>query len=983
MSTWQTYGEASTVNEIIVPGLYLLAGICAYATVHHLASAINPPRERMQLVFAGMCLLMVPFALSHALTLHAANISEFAESLKWNLSAILLFFLLLPWFIALYAGKHMRPLIVGLSVWFAVMFVVNLTQPYSLQYDHIDGLRRLQLPWGEVVTHGIGRNGAWAYIAIGSVLVAFGYALYALGGLYRRDRRGADLAMLLAIGFFMISGIEGILVRLSILNFFEFGPFGFLTVVIVMSAALTHETQQRLRISERRFRSLVEQSPFSIQMLAPDGATRQVNPAWEKLWGVKAEQVADYDILRDPQLIEKGAMPYLERGFAGKATEIPPIIYDSSRSTAIQGPASNRWVRAFIYPIKDEKDSVSEVVLMHEDVTDKKRVEDAIRLIAAGVSSATGERFFRQLVQSLGKLFNADYVFIGVLDEHDAQRVNTLAVSAHGEIAPDLSYTLAGTPCANVMVHSTCAYPRDVQRLFPEDRLLAEMGVEGYIGTPLFDVQGKPLGLIVVLYSNPIEHIEQVKEILEIFAARASAELQRLQAETRIRRMAYEDYLTGLASRAYLHERLSEILDRARRSNECGALLLIDLDHFKTINDALSHNVGDEVLRAVGRRLSEVAGERALIARLGGDEFVALVNTETAKRSEAESAARDLAQQIMDKLQIPIQVGERAFSIGASIGAVIFPENSETELDILRHADMALYRAKNQGRGNTQFYLPALEAAAANRLQLEEGLRRVIANNELTLHFQPQIDAAGQFVGAEALLRWHHPEMGNIPPATFIPVAEETGLIHPIGQWVFDQACRHLKSWLQSGVPFSGHLSINVCPWQFIRPDFVSQVRESIRLHQVDPRHLMVELTETALLYDVAETIDKLKMLRALGLRISLDDFGTGYSSLAYLKDLPLDQLKIDKAFVSELDHTEEHPLVESMLAIGRHMRLAVVAEGVETEMQRDILVQLGCVNFQGYLFSRPLPEKEFMQWLSEKRFVHHGGNPRHNTVSN
>ncbi|MBI5041847.1 MAG: bifunctional diguanylate cyclase/phosphodiesterase, partial [Gammaproteobacteria bacterium] len=413
--------------------------------------------------------------------------------------------------------------------------------------------------------------------------------------------------------------------------------------------------------------------------------------------------------------------------------------------------------------------------------------------------------------------------------------------------------------------------------------------------------------------------------------------------------------------------RLTKVLGQTRRSRTCGALLLIDLDHFKTINDALSHDVGDDVLRAVGRRLDEAVGVRALVARLGGDEFAVLMDGGSADMPTAERMAQELAQKIMDKLSSPIFLGERAFSIGASIGVVVFPENGETELDILRHAEMALYRAKGLGRGNIQFYVPSMQAAAATRLQLEEGLRRVIANDELALHFQPQLDADGKMFGAEALLRWRHPELGDIPPATFIPVAEETGLIHAIGRWVFDRACAQLSAWLEAGVPFVGHLSINVCPWQFARPDFVQIVSECIAQHQINPDLLMLELTETALLYDLEGTIRKLETLRALGLHVSLDDFGTGYSSLAYLKDLPLDQIKIDKAFVGELDRTREHTLVETMLAIGRHMRLEIVAEGVETDVQRDILLELGCAGFQGFLLCRPLPENEFLEWLSER----------------
>ncbi len=888
--------------------------------------------------------------------------SEFVGALKGNLAAVFLFLIVFPWFIALYTGKRPMPLLAGLSALFAVLFVVNLMQPYSLQYDRFDGVRTLSLPWGETATRGIGHNGVWVYFAIAGVMSVFGYALYALGSLYRRDRRGADIWMMLAIGLFLLSSIQGILVRLSILDFIELGPAGFLAMVIIMSLTCTRETRLRLQNSERRFRSLVEQSPFSIQLMSPDGFTRQVNSAWERLWGMKAESLAAYNILRDAQLVEKGVMPHIEKGFAGEAVEIPPIVYNPADNPVATGPVRNRWVRAYIYPIKDESGSIDDVILMHEDVTGKKRVEDAIRLIATGVSAVSGEHFFRQLVRSLAKLFDADYAFIGLLDERDSQRVNTLAVCANGEIAPDLSYTLAGTPCANVMGQSTCAYPRGVQQLFPEDRLLADMGVDGYIGTPLFDALGKPLGLIVVLDGKPLEHIEQVREILEIFAARAGAELQRLRAEAHIRRIAYQDYLTGLASRARLHERLSETLRRARLASAGGALLLIDLDHFKTINDALGHDVGDEVLRAVARRLTEAVADRAFVACFGGDEFVALMDTGIPHTPETEKAVRQLAQKILDKLSSPIFVGERAFTIGASIGVALFPENGETELDVVRHADMALYRAKSLGRGIIQPYLPSLQAVATNRLRIEEGLRRAIANDELELYYQPLVDAAGRMIGAEALLRWHHPDLGDIPPVSFIPVAEETGLIHAIGSWVFEQACAQLTAWSRSGAPFTGHLSINVCPWQFARPDFVGQVGRTLHDHQIDPRCLMLELTESALLYDLDEAVGKLKALRAPGLRVALDDFGTGYSSLAYLRDLPLDLIKIDQTFISELTETSEHPLVESMIAIGRHMKLRVIAEGVETSAQRDILARMGCDGFQGFLFCRPLPHQEFWQ---------------------
>ena len=952
------------MNGLTTHGLYWLAGICAYAMVNHLVIALHRPVSRIHLLFAGMCLLMSLWGLSISWSYQAESIQDYASALKSGYAFIAPFFILFTGFVIEYTGARPRFVLTGSVILFTLLFVINLTQPYSIQLADIQRIQQQHLPWGETLSRPVGSINPWFYVGVTAVLAVFGYVLYALVSLYRRNRRRTVLFMLIAFAIPIITSIEGILVRLSVIDFVELGVPGFMALVIAMSLITGHEARQRLRASESRFRSLVEQSPFSIQVLAPDGHTLQINAAWEKLFGMKADALVGYNLLEDSQLVDKGIMPYIQQGFAGHATDIPPIVYNPADHPLLQGPTRDRWIRAFIYPIRDAHDAVHEVILMHEDVTEKKRTEDSIRLIATGVAAETGERFFQQLVQSLATLFDADYAYISVPDPHNAQRANTMTLYHLGKIVPGRSYNLAGTPCEQVLQQGMCVYPQDVQQAFPAARQLAAWDAQGYIGTALRDDLGKSFGVIAVLTQKPLQHTRQMQEILEIFTARAGAELQRLQAQAHIRQMAYQDYLTGLASRAHLHERLSDALRWARQTGMRGALLLIDLDHFKTINNALSHDVGDEVLRAVARCLSEAVAERAFLARLGGDEFVTLLHVDSPDSAEAERQARALAEDILHRLAKPTLVCEGSFNIGASIGIVMFPVGDESELDILRHADMALYQAKRLGRGNAQFYQADLQQVATTRLQMEAGLRQAITNDELTLHFQPQVDVCDHVIGAEVLLRWHHPVLGNVPPSAFIPVAEETGLIHTIGAWVFDRACWQLGNWLRDGVSFTGHLAVNVSPWQFSRPDFVDQVRQTLTRHRIDPGRMVLELTETALLYDLENTIEKLKTLRTIGLGVSLDDFGTGYSSLAYLKDLPLDQIKIDQAFVSELIDTEEHPLVESMIAIGRHMKLTVIAEGVETGKQHDILTKLGCERFQGYFFSTPLPEQGFLAWL-------------------
>lgn len=941
------------MTEIVIPGLYLLSGICAYAAVNHLSICSQRPVNRVHLLFGILCLLMILFALTHVTGYRAMRVEDYIPALKWGLAYVALFFMLFPWFIAEYTGVRPLPLLITFNIVLAVLFVANLMLPYSLQYQEMHGLTRMHLPWGEALTLPLGSNGAWFVLASVAVLSAFGFAFYALGALYRRGRKNTSLIMILAIALFMASAAEGILVRASVINFIPLGVFGYLAMIIVMSLVLSYEARQ----SGARLQSVLDFIPAVVYLKDPAGRYLMINRHYEDQFHISNAAIygkTDSDFFPKAQadVMRVNDQRVLATRHALEEEEVAdrdgkPRVYLSIK-----------------FPLFHSDNTPYAVCGISTDITNRKRTETVIRDIAAGVSDETGIQFFHQIVQSLAKVFDADYAFIAVLDEHNKEQVNTLAVCAHGQIVDNISYSLRDTPCSNVMGQHTCAYPRDVQLLFPKDHLLTEMGVSGYIGAPLFDSKGEALGILVVLDSKPLQDIDNTKDILEIFAARAGAEMERNRANAQIRRMAYQDYLTGLASRALCHEQLAETLGRVRQSGQIGAILMLDLDHFKTINNALSHDVGDEVLKMIARRLLELAGEQNFVARLGGDDFVMLSKTGFANGAEAEKYTRELAERTMKALANPLIMGERILSVGASIGAVLFPSNGENELDILRHAEMALYQAKNLGRNNIQFYLPSLQAVAESRLKLEDGLRGAIDDNELELYFQPQLNAGGQIIGAEVLLRWHHPEMGDIPPSTFIPVAEDTGLIHEIGKWVFDQAGVKLSAWLKADVPFSGHLSINVCAWQFARPDFVQLVHETMSAHKISAERLMLEVTESALLYNIDETIAKLEALRSLGLKISLDDFGTGYSSLTYLKVLPLDELKIDISFIRELDETQEHPLVETIIAIGRHMKLDVIAEGVENKIQRDILKKLGCENYQGYFFSKPLPEKEFLEWL-------------------
>jgi diguanylate cyclase (GGDEF)-like protein/PAS domain S-box-containing protein len=948
----------------------VLAGLCLYAAIHHLSIGWRKPPQQVHLLFGLLCLVVAAYVLAKLGTYRTDTAQELVamRSLVTSLAAV--FLGIFPWFVAAYTNETRRTPLIVLSATWGIMLMVNLALPLGIFFTELPELHRITLPWGETVTDlRMHKPNVWFYIALGLFFLTFLYVGYACVRQYRRGERQRARSLGWALAVFFVLALGNQAVNFGEIEFVHTAEFGFVAMVLLMNWSLSQELRQgaeRLEASERRFRSLVEQSPFSIQVLAPDGRTLQVNRAWEALWGVPGSALANYNILEDRQLDGKGLLPYVQRGFSGESLELPPVIYNPQDTHEVDGtPFRDRWVRAYIYPIKDEAQQVREVILMHEDITERKRAEDAIRNIAAGVSAKTGEDFFRDLVGHLAALFDADYTFVGLQDQATPRVMNTLAVYANGGIADNFSYPLDDTPCSDVMNQGTCVYANDVRHKFPNDALLAEMGCEGYIGTPLYDAQHKAAGLVVVLSKKPLARTENMREILEIFAARAGAELQRLHAEERIRQIAYYDYLTGLANRASLHEYLSNLIERSRLSGLHSAMLLIDLDHFKTINDALSHQIGDQVLREVAQRLAQIAGKDAFVARLGGDEFVLLAPEISGDAAAAENHARQLAEAVVATLGKPIVTGEQSLNVDASIGVVMIPQGGADEHEILRHADIALYRAKSQGRGSIQFFLEDMQAKVSERLEVEKSLRHALTHEGLVLHLQPQLDRNGRTIGAEALLRCRQPDGSLVAPESFISVAEETGLIHPVGQWALAHACACIKSWEGSPSMNALKLSVNVSSWQFVRDDFVAQIQGHLAQSGATPSHLTIEITESALFYDIEDAIRKMRALKSLGLRLALDDFGTGYSSLSYLKKLPLDELKIDRSFVQAVAPQAPDVFIESIIAIGHAMGMSIIAEGVELDTQREALAAMGCDGYQGYLWSRPMPEEAFVEWVS------------------
>ncbi|WP_051509859.1 EAL and GGDEF domain-containing protein [Hylemonella gracilis] len=433
----------------------------------------------------------------------------------------------------------------------------------------------------------------------------------------------------------------------------------------------------------------------------------------------------------------------------------------------------------------------------------------------------------------------------------------------------------------------------------------------------------------------------------------------RKRAEGETQRLAFYDTLTGLPNRRLLLDRLAQAQAACTRSKRHGALFFLDLDNFKDLNDTLGHDVGDLLLKQVAQRLLSCLRESDTAARLGGDEFVVMLLELAEDENEAAAHAEQVGEKILKRLNAPYELAGRQHSSSPSIGLTVFSGGTQGVDELLKRADLAMYQAKAAGRNTLRFFDPQMQAAVLARAALDADMRLAVQNDELLLHYQPVVDAAGGVQGYEALLRWNHPRRGLLAPGSFIGLAEQSGLILSIGEWVLRAACRQLVLWGRGAATQGLTVAVNVSARQFRQRDFVDQVLTVIEETGVDPQRLRLELTESLLISEVEDAIRKMAELRARGVRFSLDDFGTGYSSLNYLKRLPLDSLKIDRSFVNDvLTDPNDAVIVRTILALARSMGLQTVAEGVETEGQRDFLRDNGCTLFQGYLFGRPgLPE--------------------------
>ena len=469
-------------------------------------------------------------------------------------------------------------------------------------------------------------------------------------------------------------------------------------------------------------------------------------------------------------------------------------------------------------------------------------------------------------------------------------------------------------------------------------------------------------GTIYWVYSTTVPVVDAAGQVTQFIAINADI-TKRKRAEQEVEHMAFHDALTGLPNRRLMRDRLGHAVLRAARNRSYGAVLLLDIDYFKEINDTLGHALGDALLQEMTGRLCDSLRSCDTVARLGGDEFVIILEDIGDNAEDATSHADSVCEKIRETMNAPCRLGEDEVSATLSIGVVLFHVAQDHPDELLKQADIALYKAKEEGRNRVRYFDPSLQADVTARAALLRDLRQALGQDQLCLHYQPIVDADRRILGVEALLRWQHPSRGLVSPDIFIPIAEQSNLIAPIGQWVLESACAQLRQWADDPGRADWTIAVNVSARQFNEPEFVANVERALAKTGANPSLLCLELTESILHNDLGVTQSKMATLRDRGVRFSLDDFGTGYSSLSYLQQLPLDQLKIDRSFIhGALSDPNSAEIVAIILSLARNLDLRVVAEGVDTAAQFDFLCGHHCHAFQGYLFSRPVPVADLLQ---------------------
>ena len=604
------------------------------------------------------------------------------------------------------------------------------------------------------------------------------------------------------------------------------------------------------------------------------------------------------------------------------------------------------------------------VVVRYRQVRQERELE--LRTMVRHVYSATGEEFFQTLVQSLAMAVDSDYAVVCVLTDGTRQRLETVSAFAENRLIDNYQFNLCGTPFASLLQDGVVCQGDSLRQRYPDDPFAKKLRLDHFAGIPLRASNGDLLGMMAIFGRNAMPRQLEAETMLQLFALRAAAELERRQAAETIDYISCYDRLTGLPNGGKFKEILEQVLVVARHQKELLAVAFLDLDRFKKVNDTLGHALGDQLLKEVSGRLVNCLRRQDTVARLGGDEFLLLL---TGLKEKAD--VKTIAQKIMTCLQPTFTLEGLELQVTASLGLALYPDAGRDAETLVKNADIALNRAKELGRENFQFYSEEMSALTLRQLGLESQLRKGLDRSEFFIQYQPQFNVqTGALAGLEALVRWQHPERGVVSPAEFIPLAEESGLIIPLGKWVLRTVCQRVRNWLDDGYDMVP-VAVNLSARQFQAEDMPDLVAGVLLETGLPPRYLELEITETVIMQDLEKTIDQLQRLMQLGVSIAVDDFGTGYSSLNYLKRFPIHVLKIDRSFVKDIGlDGDDSAIVGAVIALAHNLKLEVVAEGVETEFQLDFLRERGCQKAQGFLLGYPLLEQEVVPLLAAAEMV-------------
>ena len=840
------------------------------------------------------------------------------------------------------------------------------------------------------------------------------------------------------------------------------------------------QSEQALRRSEGQYRTIVETAQEGIWQIDADNRTMFVNQKMADMLGYSTQEMDQrnlFDFMDD----------------AGKAIAASNVerrregIAEQHEFKFRRKDGSDLWTQLSTNPLHDAQGNYCGSLAMVTDISERKRNDDALHLLTTGTAGYVGSEFFLALVQNLAQALDVKYAVVTECVDPAIRKLRTLGFFAHGSVQSNFEYLLAGTPCEIVMEQGgECFFPVRLQHLFPEDQGLVAMGAHSYLGVPLRDPSGQPLGHLCVLDIRPMHEMLWAVKIMTLFAARAAAELRRQRAEQqtlklssaveqtadavlitdcngtieyvnrafeqisgyssvealgqrpslvksgkhdvtyyqklwktllagdvyrdvlvnrrkdgalyyeektitplrdasgaithfistgkditermrsqeRLRFMAHHDALTELPNRALFLDRLAQSVAYARWHRRLVAIMFLDLDRFKHINDTLGHAAGDQLLQALALRLKAALRERDTVARFGGDEFAMLLDDVA---SETDVAL--LANKVLGAMTQPYLIGGHEFHLTASIGISLYPSDGQDTGTLLRNADIAMYRAKDLGKNTYQFYSAEMSHRAFERLTLEASLRRALEQKEFVIYYQPQVNmATHELLGMEALLRWQHPELGLLAPADFLVLLEETGLIIAVGDWVLRTACAQASAWCNAGLaPI--RVAVNLSGHQLRQANFFATVTQLAKSCHLPRGCLELEITENVLMQDAERALSALAHVDRACIRVAIDDFGTGYSSLSYLKRFPIDTLKIDRSFVHDITtNPQDAAIVRSVIAMARSLNLEVIAEGVEHEAQLAFLRNEQCHIIQGYFISPPLPAPEATAFLMSHR---------------